>query len=311
MARFVMGRVADLFHVIVSWDPKPVQGDWAGCGCSVGFSTAETRVPGNGWGEIERQLGRLVQPDKHRMHMQAYGIGLERRTGAAAIMMPQSWSVGESPGSSLHVPLSTARKRCGYFVDSRPGASVDPYIAVLLLLSTALEIPLPERASAEQDGSALHAAGGQNVSVGSPILRRFGAMGPGSNQGGSHHGAGGSYHSAHTQQMVGAVHGLARGGSGAGTSFHEQLAWMTMGAVGHGRGDGGSMHGGASGRHGSHGRRISSRAERDRGPNLTGSGEFEEEGWMDGWMGALQRWAPVSAGMDGCRVGFSGSYRST
>lgn len=143
-ARYILSRVCEAFGVGVSWDPKPVPGDWPGCGCSVKFSTVETRVPGNGWFEIERQLSRLQQMEKHVMHMQAYGLGLDRRTGPLAGLFQPAWDVGEGSSSTLYVPSRVLLQRCGHWVDQRPGASLDPYIALLLLISTALDIPLPE-----------------------------------------------------------------------------------------------------------------------------------------------------------------------
>ena len=65
--RYIMMRVTEQMDVLCSWDPKPVPGDWPGTGCSVKYSTAETRVQGAGWFEVERQIFRLVE--NHQTHM--------------------------------------------------------------------------------------------------------------------------------------------------------------------------------------------------------------------------------------------------
>jgi len=184
MARFLMSRVCESLGALVSWDPKPVPGDWPGCGCRVRFSTTETRVAGNGWFEMERQLQRLQQLEKHRMHIQAYGIGLERRTGPVVGEIPPIWTVGEGQESPLYIPTKALKRRGGYWVDARPGASVDPYIAALLLVSTALDLPL-----ADGDKDASGGAGGTLHTIGENTMHRFGAINTGWLNGSAHGGS--------------------------------------------------------------------------------------------------------------------------
>lgn len=136
MGRYLLHRCGEFFGFEVSFDPKPIDGDWSGSGGHINFSTERMRTPTIGVKEIEDAI-KLLAP-RHKEHIELYGEGNERRL-VGAFETPDmdvfSWGLG-SRTTSVRVPNHVVRASAGYFEDRRPAANIDPYLATSILVDT-------------------------------------------------------------------------------------------------------------------------------------------------------------------------------
>jgi len=136
MSRYLLYRLGEEFGTTVTFEPKPVPGDWNGSGCHMNFSTTKTREEGGLEYILDNCMKKMAQ--KHKEHIVLYGEGnIKRLTGSHETSSIDKFNFGEgNRAASVRIPVTTYEHGKGYYEDRRPASNIDPYLASAILVDT-------------------------------------------------------------------------------------------------------------------------------------------------------------------------------
>ncbi|CAI9753585.1 unnamed protein product [Fraxinus pennsylvanica] len=105
VARYILERITEIAGIVLSFDPKPIPGDWYGADAHTNYSTKSMRS----------------EEGKHE----------------TANIKTFKWGMADRE-ASIRVGRETERDGKGYFEDRRPASNMDPYVVTSMITETTI-----------------------------------------------------------------------------------------------------------------------------------------------------------------------------
>lgn len=138
VSRYLLERIGESAGVAISWNPKPIIGDWNGSGCNVLYSTKYTRCEveneTDGYNYIKKTINNLE--NLHTEMLLTFSNDNRSRLDGkndSSLLDKFTWGVG-TYNTSVSVPCNVMDRKKGYIIDMRPGADMDPYLTTATIL---------------------------------------------------------------------------------------------------------------------------------------------------------------------------------
>lgn len=136
VSRFILSRIAEKYDLYISFEPKVLK-EWNGSGCHINISSGKMRDKNNinAYDEIINSIKLLKK--NHSETIRSYGSNNElRMTGKHETSNIDIFTYGiGTRNTSVRIGNETHKNKYGYFEDRRPGANINPYIAISALIN--------------------------------------------------------------------------------------------------------------------------------------------------------------------------------